>query len=107
MSADTSRYELPRPFAATHAPPQLERGDGAAEIVFARRGLSHLYQRTPCRVLFPLPEPGDVPMAALLTTSGGLAGGDRVRLAVTAAAGACAGLGRDRQAQAVTTGKPA
>jgi urease accessory protein len=31
-------------------------------------------------MLFPRPEPDDLPVAALLTTSGGLAGGDRLRL---------------------------
>ena len=92
MFAAISRYE-----AAPETPASLtlERGDGAAEIVFARRGdgrtvLAHLYQRSPCRVLFPDPEPGDLPLAALLTTSGGLAGGDRLRLEVTAGAGAAA-----------------
>lgn len=88
MSAATSRYEVPQPLADAAAAPRLERGDGVAEIAFGRTGLRHLYQRTPCRVLFPLPEPGDLPVAALLTTSGGLAGGDRLRLAVAAEAGA-------------------
>jgi urease accessory protein len=72
----------------------LQRGDGAAEIVFARRGavttLAHLYQRTPCRVLFPNAAPGDIPVAALLTTSGGIAGGDRLRLAAGVADAASA-----------------
>lgn len=92
MSVAISRYEPLAAPADAAAPPRLERGDGAAEIAFARRGaatvLARLYQRTPCRVLFPLPEPGDLPMAALLTTSGGLAGGDRLRLSITAEAGA-------------------
>ena len=83
MSVAISRYEAaPAPVGAAVA---LQRGDGAAEIVFARRGaitaLAHLYQRTPCRVLFPHAAPGDLPLAALLTTSGGIAGGDRLRLA--------------------------
>jgi len=66
----------------------LERGDGAAEIVFARGGIVHLYQRTPCRVLFPAAEPDDLPVAALVTTSGGLAGGDRLRLSLKVEEGA-------------------
>lgn len=70
----------------------LERGDGAAELVFAGRGpgngLLHLYQSDPCRVLFPRAEPGHPPTAVLLTTSGGLAGGDRLRLAFAAREGA-------------------
>ncbi|HXZ02394.1 MAG TPA: urease accessory protein UreD [Stellaceae bacterium] len=88
MSAATSRYEAPAALAAPAPPPALERGDGAAEIVFTRAGLARLYQRTPCRVLFPRPEPGDLPLAALLTTSGGLAGGDRLRLSVALEEGA-------------------
>ena len=70
----------------------LERGDGAAELVFAGRGpangLVHLYQHDPCRVLFPRSEPGHPPTAVLLTTSGGLTGGDRLRLAFAAREGA-------------------
>jgi urease accessory protein len=86
MSVAISRYERDGPFAASS--PRLERGDGAAEIVFARSGLARLYQRTPCRVLFPASEPGDLAVAALLTTSGGLAGGDRINLSLTVASGA-------------------
>lgn len=85
--------------AAAAAPsiPALERGRGAAEIAFARApdgstALADLYQRAPCRVLFPRPEPGDPPLAALLTTSGGLAGGDAVRLAIAWREGAAAAV---------------
>jgi urease accessory protein len=74
----------------------LQRGSGAAEIVFARRGnrtvLRHLYQRTPCRVLFPRVEPGEPPVAVLLTTSGGLTGGDTIRLRIAAEAAAVASV---------------
>ncbi len=72
----------------------LERGNGAAEVAFARRGaatkLSHLYQRAPCRVLMPSSEADDPPQAVLLTTSGGLADGDTIdlKLAVEQAASA-------------------
>jgi urease accessory protein len=90
MFAAISRYEALTP---TPAPLRLERGDGAAAIVFAGRGdgrtvLAHLYQRSPCRVLFPEAEPGDLPLATLLTTSGGLAGGDRLRLDLVLETGA-------------------
>ena len=73
----------------------LERGDGAAELVFAARGaggsgLAHLYQSDPCRVLFPRAEPGHPPTAVLLTTSGGLTGGDRIRINIAARDGAVA-----------------
>jgi urease accessory protein len=74
--------------------PRLERGDGAAEIAFMRRGatsvLAHLSQRTPCRVLFPAVEATEPPLAALITTSGGIAGGDRLSWSVAVGAGAAA-----------------
>jgi urease accessory protein len=74
--------------------PLLERGNGAAEVAFARRGpvtaLSHLYQRAPCRVLTPSSEAGDPTQAVLLTTSGGLADGDRIDLKLAVGQGAAA-----------------
>jgi urease accessory protein len=92
MSVATLRYDAPQPIAGEAAPGELQRGRGAAEIAFARDGrvtaLARLYQRAPCRVLFPDAEQGDPPLAALLTTSGGLAGGDEIRIGVAADAGA-------------------
>lgn len=71
--------------------PRLQRGDGAAEIGFAAAGgrtrLAHLHQRAPLRVLLPEPEAGDLVTAAVLLTSGGIAGGDRLALTVVAGAG--------------------
>jgi urease accessory protein len=62
------------------------RVEGIAEIGFARRGgetrLAHLYQCNPLRVLFPGSTVGDVPLAVMVTTSGGLVAGDRLRIAV-------------------------
>ncbi len=76
---------------AAAAPPALERSDGAAEIGFRREGavtrIAHLYQRSPCRVLAPRAEPGEPVEAVVVTTSGGLADGDRLRLAITAEEG--------------------
>jgi urease accessory protein len=70
-----------------------ERACGAARIEFKARPDGHtvladLYQRAPCRVLFPDPEAGDLLQAVLLTTSGGLTGGDRVRVDVDVRPGA-------------------
>lgn len=66
----------------------FERCDGASEVRFSRRNgvtaVTHLFQRAPCRVLFPNAPADDLPLAVLLTTSGGLAGGDRVRISVGA-----------------------
>lgn len=67
---------------------------GVAEIGFVMREgrtrLRHLYQRDPLRVLFPDAPPGELPVAVLLTTSGGLAGGDRLTIAIDIGAGAAA-----------------
>lgn len=75
---------------ATH--PRLQRASGESRVVFAVRDgvtrLVDLYQRDPCRVLFPDPEPGDPPEAILLTTSGGVTDGDRLRTAIKATADA-------------------
>jgi len=65
------------------APPagRHQRVDGAARIAFtARAGLADLYQRAPCRFLFPDGPAGDPPQAVSITTSGGLTGGDRLRV---------------------------
>ncbi len=72
----------------------VERANGGARVAFAFRDgatrLADLYQRDPCRVLFPTPAPGDPPEAAILTTSGGLADGDRIVLDIAVGAGATA-----------------
>ena len=66
--------------------PRLQRANGSSRVVFARREgqtrLADLYQRDPCRVLFPVPEPGEPPLAVLITTSGGVTGGDSLVMAV-------------------------
>ena len=74
-----------------------QRVDGEARIAFrrdtaGRMTLADLYQRAPCRVMFPETEPDEPPQAVLLTTSGGLTGGDRTNVAVTIEAGAQATL---------------
>ena len=64
-----------------------QRVDGACRVVLNRApngttALADLYQRAPCRVLFPDPEDGEPTQVVLLTTSGGLTGGDRTDVAV-------------------------
>ncbi len=70
-------------------PPVFERGDGALEIAFDGRpgGLVHLYQRAPARALLPKVPAGQPSEAVLITTSGGLTGGDRMRYRVRVSGG--------------------
>ena len=64
----------------------LQRASGESRVVFERRDgqtrLADLYQRDPCRVLFPAPEPGEPPQAVMITTSGGVTDGDSLVMAV-------------------------
>ena len=74
-----------------------QRVDGEARISFRRNAagrtaLADLYQRAPCRVMFPETERDEPPQAVLLTTSGGLTGGDRTNVIVTIEPGAEATL---------------
>src|SRR4029453_19030832 len=72
--------------------PRMQRASGESRVVFAVRDgatrLADLYQRDPCRVLFPEPELGEPRQAVLLTTSGGVTGGDSLAMAIEVEAGA-------------------
>lgn len=76
--------------------PRLQRGDGGVTARFGaalpgmKTGarLLDLYQSDPGRALLPLPEPGEPASLVLVTTSGGLTGGDRLKLSLTLEAGA-------------------
>ncbi len=62
--------------------------DGRAEVAFkpgtgpahqaGMAALDHLYYRDPMKILFPRPVPGDLATAVLVTTSGGMVGGDHL-----------------------------
>jgi len=66
--------------------PRLQRASGECRVAFDLRDgqtrLGDLYQRDPCRVLFPAPELGEPPQAVLLTTSGGVTDGDSLKMAI-------------------------
>jgi urease accessory protein len=68
------------------------RTHGAARIVFrnseGRTHLARLYQRAPLRVLFPAGAEHGATTAVLVTTTGGLVGGDRLDVRVVAEKGA-------------------
>jgi urease accessory protein len=67
---------------------------GIAEIGFGvsegATRLIHLYERNPLRVLFPEVPAGDLPMAVLVTTSGGLVAGDDIEILARTAWGSAA-----------------
>jgi urease accessory protein len=73
---------------------QRSRGGAALRYAVARGAtrLIDLHQAAPMRILFPDPGPGEPPLAALVNTAGGLAGGDSVTVGVTIEAGAHAVL---------------
>lgn len=74
--------------------PRLQRAHGALTLRFSAQGdatrLADLYQSDPCRALLPSPDPGEPVTAVLITTAGGLTGGDQVKLSVTVETGATA-----------------
>ncbi len=71
-----------------------QRARGRLALGFARqpRGtvLDELFQSAPLRALFPTPEPDEAPIAAIVNTAGGLAGGDALEIAVRAGEGTLA-----------------
>jgi urease accessory protein len=74
--------------------PRLQRASGECRVAFDLRDgqtrLGDLYQRDPCRVLFPHSELGEPPQAVLLTTSGGVTDGDSLKMAIEIGPGAAA-----------------
>lgn len=73
---------------------RLQRASGESRVAFdlrdGRTRLGDLYQRDPCRVLFPRAEPGEPPQAVHLTTSGGVTDGDSLKMAIEVGPGAVA-----------------
>ena len=73
---------------------RLQRASGESRVAFdlrdGRTRLGDLYQRDPCRVLFPQSEPGEPPQAVHLTTSGGVTDGDSLKVAIEVGPGASA-----------------
>jgi urease accessory protein len=96
------RFVLDKEHRVTAAPaPRLQRANGVLTLRFTaeRSGgqdsgsatrLADLYQSDPCRALLPSPDPGEPITAVLITTAGGLTGGDRLKLSVTVDPGAAA-----------------
>jgi urease accessory protein len=78
--------------AATLIQPSHQRSRGRLELDYHRHEgrtvLGGLYQSPPMRALFPDPEADEAPICALVNTAGGLAGGDRVDIALSLGPGA-------------------
>ena len=78
--------------AAAMPQPSHQRSRGRLELDYhlheGRTVLGGLYQSPPMRALFPDPEADEAPICALVNTAGGLAGGDRVEIALSLGAGA-------------------
>lgn len=76
-------------YAGVSSVPPLSAVRGRGDVSFVRDGadtvLGRLYQKDPVRILFPDVPAGELPAGVLVTTSGGLVGGDVI--AVTAEAG--------------------
>ncbi len=71
---------------------RMQRSDGACALTVGplngRTRIVDLYQSSPCRALMPLVDDDEIFSAVMVTTSGGLAGGDKIRVSVTAETGA-------------------
>lgn len=82
MSASRPDHRVASPAAASG----FQRAVGSAEIGFVRAGnttrLSRLAQSGSLAVRLPRRESGDVPGAVVMTTCGGLTGGDRMSLGI-------------------------
>lgn len=78
----------------TEVLPAADGMQGAARLVVRNIDgvdrLADLHQATPLRILFPYALPGDPLTAALVNTSGGLVGGDRLSVEVVVGAGSAA-----------------
>jgi len=87
MYAAISRSEP----APETAPVQASAVHGKGRVAFRESGgvtrLDDLYQHDPVRILFPRPPAGEPPQAAIVTTSGGLVGGDVVEIEAHVGAG--------------------
>jgi len=86
MSVVTLSSSTKLDISAQSIGPKIEGMHGCAKLSFVhsdgKTRLKDLYQASPLRVLFPTPMPSDIISASLVTTSGGLVGGDRLDVEV-------------------------
>ena len=81
-------HSAPPIVAEIHQNPQMQRSRGRCGLAFdgarADQQLRLLDQTPPCRVLFPRPASAGVHEAAIITTTGGMTGGDHIDIKLAA-----------------------
>jgi len=92
MAPDISLHSADIPPVTVTSPRLTIHGN--ADIRFEHRDgatrLARLFHHDPLRVLFPNPRSGDLALATLVTTSGGLVGGDRLDISMSVGPNAAA-----------------
>ena len=87
----TNAIEMPTQHTAKSSDKDLQRAEGICRIVVCGSGkgtrIVDIYQKSPTRVLFPKIGDEAAQEAVLVNTSGGVAGGDRLEVTVTALSG--------------------
>ncbi|MEQ9199618.1 MAG: urease accessory protein UreD [Rhodospirillales bacterium] len=82
------RRRIPPTAVENRTLPELQRSRGRCGLLFdgtrPEQQLRLLDQTPPCRVLFPRPAKAGVHEAAIITTTGGMTGGDHIAMTLTA-----------------------
>jgi urease accessory protein len=89
---DLSRLDTPDGRAWNRSDKNLQRATGSGRMVLSGSAkgarIMDIFERSPIRIIFPRDIHGAVQEAVLVNTAGGIAGGDRLEIAVTALANA-------------------
>jgi urease accessory protein len=89
---DSSIFASPKARTGNPSDKDLQRAEGSGRIVLSgsQTGarIKDVFQRSPVRIMFPRANGGAVEEAVLVNTAGGIAGGDRFEISVTALANA-------------------
>jgi urease accessory protein len=89
---DQSPIDAPNWRAWNPSDKDLQRAEGSGRMVLSgsEKGtrITDVFERSPIRIMFPRASGGAVEEAVLVNTAGGVAGGDRLEIAVTALANA-------------------
>jgi urease accessory protein len=92
LGADSTHVGSPEVRTRNPSDKDLQRAEGSGRIVLggsqAGTRIKDVFQRSPVRIMFPRPSGDAVEEAVLINTAGGIAGGDRLEIGVTALANA-------------------